>query len=174
MDNEKLTPGEILDRYRYKGKLTPKLRKSACELVEKGTPPKTAVVALGVGESTYRLWRSNAETEGSDPKYKEFFEELQKAEQQCLSEVACNASQATKRDGKVALDFLGRRDPDQWGRKETLVIETEIGPRIAAITSGLADRIAEEDAIEGGSGLAIDNNQKTEGAESEPPLLLGQ
>ena len=168
---EAQTPQELLTKYRYKGKLTPKLRKAACELVEKGSPPKTAVVALGVGESTYRLWRDNAADENSDPKYKEFFWELAAAEQRCFSEVSCNASQATKRDGKVALDFLGRRDEEHWGRTDKLDVDMNFKLDASPTFKAMAE--AQQKLLAGGYHVRGDGDEPgIEEAQDEPPLLL--
>ncbi len=132
---EKLTPRELLAKHRYKGKLTSSLQEKAVHLVKCGVPPKNALRALGVADTTIRLWKRNAETNEKGPKYRELFEALEMAEQQALADVANNARRLTEKDGRTALDYLSRRDSEHWSRTDRLEVDgtVDAGPVLKAI-----------------------------------------
>lgn len=123
---ERLTPTELLAKYHYTGKLTPQLQETAIDMVLSGTPKKTALRALGVKDSTIRLWQRHAETNEKGDKYGALFAALDTAEQQSLSKVASNAQRLTEKDGRVALDYLSRRDSEHWGRKDELNVNVNV------------------------------------------------
>ena len=122
----KLSPAELLERHRYKGKLTPMFRERAIAMVKGGSPPRTALRALGVADSTIRLWENRAQTEDDSSKYAQLCRALLESEQECISQVSANATRLTSKDGRVALDYLGRRDPEHWGKKDTLDVNVEV------------------------------------------------
>jgi len=144
MEDTRLTPRELLDKYRYTGKLTPKLHEAAVYLATCGVPPRNALRALGIADATIRLWQHNAETGEKGPKYKALLDALDTAEQQSLADVANNARRLTEKDGRVAIDYLSRRDKDHWRKTDTLEVQGQIdvGPilaRIAAAQRQIAD-----------------------------------
>ena len=118
----KLTPAELLERHRYKGKLTPMFRERAIAMVKGGSPPKTSLRALGVGESTLRLWASEPE----DGVHTIFWRELLSYEQLWLTRMAEHATNLSAKDGRVCVDVLGRRDSEHWGKKDTLDVNVEV------------------------------------------------
>jgi hypothetical protein len=131
-DNKtKLSPAELLERHRYKGKLTPMFRERAIAMVKGGSPPKTALKALGVADSTIRLW----DMEPEDGVHQVFKRELLGAEQLWLTRMAENATRLSERDGRVCVDILGRRDSEHWGRKDVVEVDIDIGPKLAEIAA---------------------------------------
>ena len=122
----KLTPAELLERHRYKGKLTPMFRERAIAMVKGGSPPRTALRALGCSERTIYQWEEDAKATENVSRFGIFRRELQGAEQECISRVSAHATKLTEKDGRVALDYLGRRDPDHWGKKDTLDVNVEV------------------------------------------------
>jgi len=165
---EKLTPAEILERHRYKGKLTPMFREKALDMVHQGAPPRTALRALGCADSTIRAWQSLAQTGEKDGKYALFWRDMADAEQETLSRVAANATKATDRDGKAALDYLGRRDPENWGKKDTLDVNVsmDLGPTFRAVAEAQQKLVSGEYRLEEGEN-AIQGFIEEEGSEQE-------
>jgi hypothetical protein len=136
--SEKLSPAQLLERHRYKGKLTPMFREKAIDMVRRGAPPRTALKALGCTQQTIRNWEEWAETgEVGGGRYAAFLRELREAEQLGLVRVAENASRLTEKDGRVALDYLGRRDPDHWAKRDEVQVNVAVdpGPVLQAIVA---------------------------------------
>jgi len=142
---EKLTPRELLERHRYKGKLTPMFRDKALTLVRAGSPPRTALRALGCCETTIRLWDEAGRGEGETSRFGLFYRELLAAEQEWLTRVAENISNHTERDGRTAVEVLSRRDPEHWSRKDE--VEVKVALNADAIFAQIA--AAKRDMIEG-------------------------
>jgi len=135
MDSQKkLTPTELLLANHYKGKLTQGLQDVLVEAVLKGVPPRTALKAR-VSESTIRTWQRRADK--GERKYAELFKALAAAEQQSLERVACNAQKLTEKDGRVALDYLSRRDPEHWSKRD------EVGVKVQLNADAIFEQIAE-------------------------------
>jgi len=143
--SEKLTPRELLERHRFKGRVTPMFRDKAAGMVRAGAPPRTALRALGCSESTIRLWQSKAESGEDGGRYTDLWRALQDAEQECLARVAANAIKHTERDGRTAVEVLSRRDPEHWSRRDE--VEVKVALNADAIFAQIA--AAKRDMIEG-------------------------
>ena len=122
----KLTPAELLERHRYKGKLTPMFRERAIAMVKGGSPPRTALRALGCSERTIYQWEEDAQATENVSRFGIFRRELQAMEQLWLTRMAEHATNLSAKDGRVCVDVLGRRDSEHWGKKDTLDVNVEV------------------------------------------------
>jgi len=147
---EKLSPAELLERHRYKGKLTPMFQDKALRLIRGGSPPRTALRALGCAPSTIREWQAQAEDPQNTRKEAVFWREALEAEQLWLTRMSSNATSLAEKDGRVCVDMLGRRDPEHWRREDTLNVEVDVGSRIAGIVNEVIARSVSWEQIEGG------------------------
>jgi len=122
----------ISERNRYKGKLNPLFREKAIALVRSGSPPRTALKSLGCSERTTRSWEEQGKDPENPTRFGLFYLELQAFEQEWLARIAANATKLSERDIRGAVDMLGRRDPDHWGRKDTVDVNVQIdaGPTL--------------------------------------------
>lgn len=147
---EKLTPREILERHRYKGKLTPMFRERALAMVRAGSPPRTALRALGASKRLVYQWEAEAQDTENPTKGGLFCTELQAAEQEWLASLSERANQLATKDGRVAVDMLARRDAEHWARTDTLNVRQtiEAGPILAQIAAAQR-QIAEGSYVNG-------------------------
>jgi len=128
--NRPLTPSqERIARYCYTGKLTPRLREEACELVRHGVPPKTALRRLGVSGKTVWNWEQRANSR--EEKYEQLFTKLQDAWEYWKASVALELPNAIARDPRMAVEIAGRVMQDEYGKKEEKAVTFELGPFLA-------------------------------------------
>lgn len=118
---EKLTPKQLLEKYRYKGKLNDKLHDAVVSHVVRGTPAKSALRMLGVADSTIRLWQGKAE-EG-EKKYRELFDDLDSAWAQWQDRVAGYLPKHVEKDSRVCIDVAGRIMRDDYGKTEQIAVD---------------------------------------------------
>ena len=167
---KRLTPAEILERHRYKGKLTPLFREKALAMVKAGSPPRTALRALGCSDRLIYQWESDAKQDVITSKGGLFRSELQACEQEWLSSLSAKAYDHAGRDGRVCVDMLARRDAEHWARTDTLQVNQtiEAGPILAQIAAAQR-QIAEGSYINGDWSLeegkdAIQEPREAEGS----------
>ena len=122
---EKLSPRELLERYRYTGKLTPKLRVAVCEAVRNGTPARTALKAFGLYPSTITAWQQYAESGEKGTKYVEFARELETAWNEWVQHVALLGGKHVEKDGRVWYQTIAALLPE-YSKKDTLDVNVEV------------------------------------------------
>ena len=137
MTEKKLSPRELLDIYRYKGKLTPRFREDAVLRVSQGTPIKSALKAAGVCETTIRNWRRNAEDD-VEGKYAQLFNELDSAWAQWQAYVASQLPRHVQRDARVCADIASKIMPEEYAPRQHVYVEN---PALAKFVRAL-DRLA--------------------------------
>ena len=142
---KKLSPAELLAIYRYDGKVTRRLREKVLAMVRGGTPPRIALRGQGVARSTIDSWRALANDDQCMDKRAVLWRELEQAENQCIDNVAHNAARLTAKDGRVAVDWLSRRAPEEFGKKDEVAVTYDIGP----VLTDIAGRIARGELING-------------------------
>jgi len=152
--NRPLTPSqERIARYRYTGKLTPRLREEAAQLVRKGVPPDTAIVSLGVTKMTLWNWKQWAKSGEKGPRYEQLFTYLEEAWEEWKATVANQLPSAISRDPRMAVEVAGRIMPDEYGKKDEKAVTFELGPFLAdlcrKVSSGELD--AQWQEIESGT-----------------------
>lgn len=111
-NREPITKTEFRGR---RSKLTRKIIKAISTKVRKGSNFRAAALSSGVGESTFYSWlaRGREETSGL---YREFVESLEASSAQVEVEISESLLDIStiKSDGRVALEFLRRRNPTDW------------------------------------------------------------
>jgi hypothetical protein len=132
---EKVRILDLLERHRYKGKLTPMFRERALAMVRAGSPPRTALRALGCSDRTIYQWEEDAQATENTSRFGIFRRELQACEQEWLASLSAKASNLAGRDGRVAVEMLGRRDPEHWSKHDDVSVNVQIeaGPILAQI-----------------------------------------
>ena len=124
MDTER----EPIQKIEFRGrrsKLTRKIIKSISTKVRKGSNFRAAALSSGVGESTFYTWlaRGREETSGL---YREFLESLEASSAQVEVEISESLLDIStiKSDGRVALEFLRRRNPTDWNIPDRTEVST--------------------------------------------------
>ena len=109
-DREPITKTEFRGR---RSKLTRKIIKSIATKVRKGSNFRAAALSSGVGESTFYSWLERGRQESSGL-YREFLESLEASKAQVEVEISESLLDIStiKSDGRVALEFLRRRNPE--------------------------------------------------------------
>jgi len=131
--SEKLSPRELLERYRFTGKLTPSLRSAVCEAVRHGTPARTALKAFGLDDQTIRNWEKWAESKEKGSKYGEFSSELGRAWNEWVHYVASLGEKHIEKDARVWSTTIQALLPDEYGKKDETTVTFELGPVLAEI-----------------------------------------
>jgi len=96
-----------------------------CEYVRKGNYAHQACYLCGIDQSTLWRWTQLGEADieaGHDTLYSRLCIALKKARaeaQKEMVEVARNAAKANK-DGYLAITFMERTDPENWGRRDRI------------------------------------------------------
>lgn len=146
---EKLSPLQLLQLHGFQGKVTRTFREKAIRMCRAGVPPKIACRTLGTADSTIRLWQQLASDDTCRDKRAILWRELLQAQDEAIARVSENATRLTEKDGRVALDYLGRRDPEHWKREDTLNVEVDIGARIAGVVNEVLARTVPWEELEG-------------------------
>lgn len=159
MENQSIQTAIREGKYRYPGKITPKLIREACELVRNGRPPSVALSALGVSKQSQWNWKQWAETGECGPRYKDFLSKLEAAWSEWQSFVAGTLPNAVQKDSRMAVEVASRIMPDEYGRRDQVDVNVQLdaGPVLKAIAEaqqrlalqGITECEWREDAIEG-------------------------
>lgn len=98
-------------------KLTPEVKKAIVDAIGIGAPKNTAATAAGIHYDTFNEWMKKGEKSKSGI-YHEFSEAVRLSEGQAfLRYISTVAKSAAEGDARIALEFLKRRDPANWGDK---------------------------------------------------------
>jgi transposase-like protein len=157
-----------------KTKLTDEIVERICDLVKLRLSWNQIAAIVGIDPKTLRNWRDRGSQEGrtkrGDKIYREFVEQLNRAEAEMYAEavevfrkamLGGEKTRSTKMvlengipvkteitektlapNWKAALEFLSRAQPELWGRYETLRLETDIRGEIESIGLDLEDVVA--------------------------------
>lgn len=104
-------------------KLTPELIEKLIPSIEAGNYIETVCQAHGIGKVTYYRWIKKGEEAKTNNIYRYFWNAVRDAEARAearLIEEWRNKLQESPTNYK---DFLERRYPERWGKKETHVVE---------------------------------------------------
>ena len=104
-------------------KLTPELIEKLIPSIEAGNYIETVCQAHGISRNTYYLWLKKGESAKAKTIYRYFYDMVKDAEaraEQKLIEEWREKLQVSPTNYK---DFLERRYPERWGKKETHVVE---------------------------------------------------
>ena len=111
-------------------KLTPELQERICEYIAKGHTYNRACKLCNISVSVFCEWRSKGEqarSKGETDVYTEFMEAVELADVQYI-EVYVNCVHDAVKDGdaKLALTILGRKLPEEFGRRDNIVLEHKL------------------------------------------------
>ncbi len=110
-------------------KLTPERMKRLTDLIKAGNYIETACCAVGLGHSTYYMWKERGDKERLEGKktiYTEFLDTVQRAESEAEALSITTITKAEQEgDWKAAAWKLERKNPDKWGRLDRQKINQE-------------------------------------------------
>lgn len=134
--------------------LTPERKDQLLQLLGAGNYRSTAAEYVGIGTSTLYRWlewgREEADRLDSDPFaapdpdraiYKEFWEEVTRAERQAEVRAVALWQQAMRDDWRAAKEYLARKHPDRWGDQMRLMGADGGAVQVEVTPSDLAARI---------------------------------
>lgn len=107
-------------------KLTPEVKARLVQAIEAGNYYEAACGYAGITYTTFRNWMIKGENAKSGM-YREFFEAITRAETVAEVRMVAQWQQHMPEDYRAIRDFLERRFPDRWGRKDKLQQEVS-GP----------------------------------------------
>jgi len=103
-------------------KLTPESQTRLLDAIRAGNHYEPACRYAGIGYSTFRTWMIKGEEQRSG-QFREFLEAVKQAEAEAeMSMVAVWQKEAVD-NWQAARDFLERRFPERWGRKDRVSAE---------------------------------------------------
>lgn len=124
-------------------KLTPETQAKILLAIRAGNYLETACSFAGISYNVFRTWILRGQTEKTGI-YHEFMEAVREAEAAIEVQLVGLWRQALPENPAAISDFMGKRWPDRWGRKDTLRIERD---RIIEDTRQLArEQGADEEA----------------------------
>jgi hypothetical protein len=101
-------------------KLTKKLRDLIVADIRAGNYAKIAAAANGIGQSTYFSWMKKGAKEKRG-RFREFRELVQSAEATAERDMVIIVKRsALEGNSRSAFDFLERKYPDRWGKRERI------------------------------------------------------
>ncbi|MGI5873021.1 MAG: hypothetical protein ACOX8T_13440 [Bacillota bacterium] len=100
-------------------KLTSEVKARLVQAIEAGNYYEAACGYAGITYTTFRNWMIKGENAKSG-KYREFFEAITRAETVAEVRMVAQWQQHMPEDYRAIRDFLERRFPDRWGRKDKL------------------------------------------------------
>lgn len=100
-------------------KLTPEVQKRLCDAIRAGNYYEAACAYAGIDYSTFRRWMKKGEGQKRG-KYREFCEAVTRAELEAEARLVAQWQQHMPNDYRAIRDFLERRFPERWGRREKI------------------------------------------------------
>jgi transposase len=111
-------------------KLTPEVTKRLTEAIRAGNYYEAACGYAGIHYSTFRKWMQKGEVAKSGM-FREFFEAITRAEYEAEVRMVAQWQKHMPEDYRAIRDFLERRYPDRWGRRNLNIEHSgEVGIKI--------------------------------------------
>jgi transposase len=107
-----------------KTKFTPETCKLIVDTITEGNTLKIASALAGVEEQTIFNWMERGQREGSG-EYFEFFESLTRAKASAQQLAVKALVSAFGDDWRAAMEYLARRAPEDWAKKDNLKVEAK-------------------------------------------------
>lgn len=104
-------------------KLTPRLIKKLIPSIEAGNYIETVCQAHGIDKTTYYRWLNKGEKAKGKTIYRHFYNAVKDAEARAEARLVEEWQSKLKESPTNYKDFLERRYPERWGKKETHVVE---------------------------------------------------
>jgi transposase len=104
-------------------KLTPELIEKLIPSIEAGNYVETVCQAHGISRNTYYLWLKKGESAKAKTIYRYFYDMVKDAEARAEQKLIEEWRDKLKESPTNYKDFLERRYPERWGKKETVKVE---------------------------------------------------
>jgi len=108
--------------------ISPEIIEALCKYVANGNVEEHSCYLVGIDESTLTKWKQKGREDlknGVESIYSQLIMELKRARalaQVDMVEIA-RSSAKVKKDGYLAITFLERTDPKNWGRRDSLQVD---------------------------------------------------
>jgi len=106
------------------GKLTVERKNDLLELLKLGLGLESACAAVGIDYSTYRRWMLEGQVQARG-KFREFFEDVQRAIAQSESTLLRRITEASRSDWRAAAWILERRFSERWSATARVNLRVE-------------------------------------------------
>jgi len=104
-------------------KLTPRLIKKLVPSIEAGNYIETVCQAHGISKNAYYMWLKKGESAKTKTIYRDFYDAVKNAEARAEARLIEEWREKLQESPTNYKDFLERRYPERWGKKETHVVE---------------------------------------------------
>jgi len=126
-------------------KLSPEIQERICSALRGGNYESAAAAAGGVGSSTFHRWMERGRTAGSG-QYRDFWVAVTRAREDAELRLVELWQEAMPNDWRAIAEFLARRYPERWGKRErnevTVSATTNAAPQ--HLSKKLLDQIKHE------------------------------
>ena len=107
-----------------KTKLDPEVTKTIREAIERGNTVKNAAALAGISERVVYNWLEWGK-EGKDSEYLQFMQEVNRAQANAQDRAVRAFVGAFSDDPRMAMEYLARRYPEDWAKKDNLKVEAK-------------------------------------------------
>lgn len=101
-------------------KLTPELIEKMIPAIEVGNYIETVCQAHGISKNTYYLWLKKGESAKTKTIYRYFYDAVRNAEARAEARLIEEWREKLQDSPKDYKDFLERRYPERWGKKDII------------------------------------------------------
>jgi transposase-like protein len=103
-------------------KLTPEVKEKLINAIKMGNYYEAACAYAGIEYSTFRKWMIKGE-KSKNGEFFEFFKAIKQAEAEAEARIVALWQKQIPDNWQAARDFLERRYPDRWGKRERVQME---------------------------------------------------
>ncbi|MEO6326233.1 MAG: hypothetical protein ABIT01_13300 [Thermoanaerobaculia bacterium] len=104
--------------------ITPELLAEILEAIKLGVPASSAAIAAGVSRTVFHEWlakgRAERDAHGSKSEFADFADAIEKARAEFVRTNVRLVQKAGETSWQAAMTLLERRDPENFGRRETI------------------------------------------------------
>jgi len=104
-------------------KLTRDRHRKIVDMVRLGNFRIHAAAAAGISERTMKNWMARGTKENAAEPYREFAEDVLKAENAAICTAVMNIQEAAQDDWRASAWFASKKAPEQWGDKQVLELK---------------------------------------------------
>ncbi len=116
-----------------KPKLTPEVQAEICKNLASGCHKSIAAACAGIGSRTFSTWMAKGKGHRTT-RYGKFRLAVLAAEKTAELTLAAAACKNAMTDGRIALEYLARRHPKRWAKRDHLELSTKAGRPIEVST----------------------------------------
>ena len=122
-------------------KLSPEIQERICSALRGGNYESAAAAAGGVGSSTFHRWMERGRTAGSG-QYRDFWVAVTRARDAAELSLVSMWVAAMPSDWRAIAEFLARRYPMRWGKRERA--EIAVGTTSNAVPQRLSKELLDQ------------------------------